>query len=119
MKQLKAIFATVAFLLAVNVVNAQTLDSEAVASVTSQAVDEAALTETVEAAQQIKVWPQVSTVKIMVDVQNLQEVEIYNCTGRLVKTQKVDKGQSINIETLIPGAYTVKVGNKLGSFTKQ
>lgn len=118
MKIWKLILASAAMVFAVNVASAQTLDvdSESVALVNSTSVD-ASLTA--PAAEQLKVWPEVSSVNIVVDLENTQEVQIFSCTGRLVKTEKVEKGQDINIETLMPGPYTVKAGNKVGQFTKE
>ncbi|MCQ2252912.1 MAG: T9SS type A sorting domain-containing protein [Bacteroidales bacterium] len=120
MKFLKSMLATFAMVLAVNgVANAQTNDDETVAYLGENSVEESFIVEESENVEAIKVWPQVSSIKIMVDVENQEFVEIYNQTGRLVLTQKVAKGQSINIETLLPGRYTVKAEGKQGTFTKR
>ena len=119
MRTFRFVLSTLALIFVFNVVNAQTIENESVGLVSSDSESTTSLTETEAHLESVKVWPQVSSVKIMVDVENLQEVNIYSCTGRLVKTQKVDKGQGINIETLMPGNYTVKVGNKVGTFTKK
>lgn len=120
MKILKSLLATFALTLAVSAAaNAQTADDETVAFVSENSVEESFGVENEAAIQAIKVWPQVSSFKIMVDVEEPKDVEIYSVTGRLVKAQKVTKGQSINIETLIPGEYTVKVDGKQGNFTKK
>ena len=120
MKGLKFLLSTVAMVFAFNFANAQTADGSETASLIETTNDASSCDLTAEnAKEQIKVWPEVSSIKIMVDVDSIQEVNIYSCTGRLVKTQKVNKGQGINIETLMPGVYTVKVGNKVGRFTKK
>lgn len=120
MKIAKTIFATLTLAFAFSFgANAQTTDDETVAFVDENVMDDALVAEEAN-IEQISVYPQVSSFKIMVDIAEKEEqVQIYNCAGRLVKTEKVVKGQSINIETLIPGDYKVKVGNKQGTFTKK
>lgn len=119
MKVIKSILATLGLVVACNIAaNAQTADNETIALVGEASTDESFTVEAT-AAPTINVWPQVTSIKIMVDVENAEDVKIYNAAGRLVKTQKVDKGQGINIETLIPGPYTVKVGEKVGTFIKK
>ncbi len=119
MKMFKTLFAALGLVLACNVAaNAQTSEDETVALASESAAENTFAIDNADAPQ-INVWPQVSSIKIMVDVEAPDTVQIYNAVGRLVKSQKVAKGQGINIETLIPGAYTVKVGGKVGSFTKK
>jgi hypothetical protein len=120
MRGFKFILSTAALVFAFNYADAQNFDgAESAGLLSSTSTETTALTANEEAKEQVKVWPEVSSIKIMVEVDKIEEVNIYSCTGRLVKTQKVDKGEGINIETLMPGAYTVKVGNKVGSFTKK
>jgi hypothetical protein len=119
MKKIKTLFATLGIVLACSfAANAQTAEGETVALADGAAVEGTFAIEATN-VQKINVWPQVSSIKVMVDVENADTVQIYNAVGRLVKTQRVSKGQGINIETLIPGLYTVKVGDKVGSFTKK
>lgn len=119
MKFFKTLFVTLGIVLASNMfASAQTTEDETVALANGAAVEESFAINEVNAPK-INVWPEVSSIKIMVDVEKVDTVQIYNAMGRLVKTQKVDKGQGINIETLIPGLYTVKVGDKRGTFTKK
>lgn len=118
MKRLKIFLSTAAMVFGFNAVSAQTADGVESAALLDTASEVSDLTAS-EAKAQIKVWPEVSSIKIMVDVDKIEEVNIYSCTGRLVKTQKIDKGQSINVETLMPGEYLVRVGAKEGRFTKE
>lgn len=119
MNYLKTLFATMGVMLAFSVAaNAQTADDETVALAEVVSVENSISASDANASR-IKVWPEVSSIKVMVDVEKADTVQIYNAMGRLVKTQRVEKGQGVNIETLIPGYYTVKVGSKTGSFTKE
>ena len=119
MNYLKTLFVTLGIVMACSIAaNAQTADDETVA-MADNAVVESSMSVTDANAAKINVWPEVSSIKIMVDVEKADTVQIYNAMGRLVKTQRVEKGQGVNIETLIPGYYTVKVGNKSGNFTKE
>lgn len=116
---MKTLFATLGLVLACNVVaSAQTAEGETVALADGAAVEGTFAIEATN-VEKINVWPKESSIKVMVDVETADTVQIYNAVGRLVKTQKVSKGQGINIETLVPGLYTVKVGDKVGSFTKK
>ncbi len=121
MKIAKSFIATLGMVFAFSfAANAQTSDDETIAFVESNSIEESLEANETANIETINVWPQVSAFKIMVDVEGKEEnVEIYNVAGRLVKTEKVAKGQSISIETLIPGAYRVKVGNREGRFTKK
>ena len=119
MNYLKTLFATLGLVLVCNIAaNAQTADDETVAMADAVAGDKSISVSDANASK-INVWPEVSSIKIMVDVEKADTVQIYNAMGRLVKTQRVEKGQGVNIETLIPGLYTVKVGNRTGAFTKE
>jgi len=119
MNYLKTLFATLGIVLACNIAaNAQTAVDETVAMADATAA-ESSIAESDASASKIHVWPEVSSIKIMVDVEKADTVQIYNAMGRLVKTQRVEKGQGVNIETLIPGLYTVKVGSRTGAFTKE
>ena len=119
MNYLKTLFATLGIVLACNfAANAQTAVDETVAMADAPAA-ESSISESNASASKIHVWPEVSSIKIMVDVEKADTVQIYNAMGRLVKTQRVEKGQGVNIETLIPGLYTVKVGSRTGAFTKE
>ena len=119
MNYLKTVFVTLGIVLGCSVVaNAQTSGAETVAMADASAA-ESTVTESDASASRVHVWPEVSSIKIMVDVEKADTVQIYNAMGRLVKTQRVEKGQGVNIETLIPGHYTVKVGGKTGAFTKE
>ena len=111
--------ATLGIVLACNIAaKAQTAEDETVAMADAVST-ETSMTASETNASKINVWPQVSSIKIMIDIEKSDTVQIYNAMGRLVKTQRVEKGQGVNIETLIPGYYTVKVGSKSGSFTKE
>jgi len=116
MKVVKAICATFVFACAFNLAaNAQTLDEEN----TYASVDETSAVEKADVVE-INVWPKESSFKVMMELDATEDVKIYNIAGILVKEQKLAKGQSLNIESLLPGAYTVMVGeNKKGSFTKK
>ena len=119
MNYLKTVFVTLGIVLGCSVVaNAQTSGAETVAMADASAA-ESTVTESDASASRVHVWPEVSSIKIMVDVEKADTVQIYNAMGRLVKTQRVEKGQGVNIETLIPGLYTVKVNGKTGAFTKE
>gem|GEM_PF-4125237 len=119
MNYLKTVFVTLGVVLACSVAaNAQTSDAETVAMADASAA-ESSIAESDASESHVHVWPEVSSIKIMVDVEKTDTVQIYNAMGRLVKTQRVEKGQGVNIETLIPGLYTVKVGGKTGAFTKE
>ncbi|MCR5454190.1 MAG: T9SS type A sorting domain-containing protein [Bacteroidales bacterium] len=119
MKRIKTLFVTLGLVLACSVAaNAQTAEGETVAMADGAAVDGAYVIEATN-VEKINVWPEVSSIKVMVDVEVADTVQIYNAVGRLVKTQKVSKGQGINVETLVPGLYTVRVGNKVGNFRKK
>ena len=119
MKGLRLVLSTAALVFVANFASAQTADGAESAGLLNMSSETIALTSNEELKEQVKVWPEVSSIKIMVDVDKIEEDNIYSCTGRLVKTQKIEKGQGINIETLMPGAYTVRVGNKVGKFTKK
>lgn len=43
---------------------------------------------------------------------------IFTTTGQIVKQQPAWSGADINISTLTPGVYVVKVGNKVAKFSK-
>ncbi len=119
MNYLKKVFVSLGFVMACGVAaNAQTSDVETVAMADASAA-ESAIVESDASASRVHVWPEVSSIKIMVDIEKADTVQIYNAMGRLVKTQRVEKGQGVNIETLIPGLYTVKVAGKTGAFTKE
>ncbi|MCQ2250468.1 MAG: T9SS type A sorting domain-containing protein [Bacteroidales bacterium] len=116
MKVIKAICATFAFACAFNLAaNAQTLENDN----TYASVEETSAVEKTDIVE-INVWPKESSFKVMMEIDATEDVKVYNIAGILVKEQKLSKGESLNIETLIPGEYTVTVGtNKKGSFTKK
>jgi len=119
MNYLKTVIVTLGFVVACGVAaKAQTSGVETVAMADASAA-ESAIVESDANASRVHVWPEVSSIKIMVDIEKADTVQIYNAMGRLVKTQRVEKGQGVNIETLIPGLYTVKVNGKTGAFTKE
>ncbi len=116
MKVVKAICATLfmacSFSLAAN---AQTLDDEN----TYASVDETAAVEKTDVIE-IDVWPKESSFKVMMELEATEDIKIFNIAGVLVSEQKLNKGESLNIEKLIPGEYYVLVGeNKKGYFTKK
>lgn len=120
MKIIKKVFATLIFACAFNVAaNAQVADDEnSVAFAGTEATED--LEEADAAMGVLNVWPKTSTIKVMVDIENTQNVAIYNVAGVKVKELQVAKGQSINIESLIPGEYTVVTDDKKkGSFIKK
>jgi hypothetical protein len=98
MNYLKTVFVTLGIVLGCSVVaNAQTSGAETVAMADASAA-ESTVTESDASASRVHVWPEVSSIKIMVDVEKADTVQIYNAMGRLVKTQRVEKGQGVNIE---------------------
>lgn len=120
MRIIKSIFATLVFACAFNVAaNAQVADDEnSVAFAGIEDVDD--LEEAEEAMGVLNVWPKTSAVKVMLEIENTQNVAIYNVAGVKVKEMQVSKGQSINIESLIPGEYSVVTEDKKkGYFTKK
>lgn len=119
MKHLKTLFVTLGLVIVCSIsAKAQTAEGETIAFADGAAAEESGEIDAAN-VERISVWPQEATIKVMVDVENEDTVQIFNAVGRLMKTQKISKGQGINIETLIPGLYIVKVGDKVGNFTKK
>ncbi|MCQ2973414.1 MAG: hypothetical protein MJ211_01240 [Bacteroidales bacterium] len=115
---MKRILLSLILTLFIKVSVAQQIDSlDSASFVTEIIITEMAENENI--IEELKVWPAETSFKVSIDIDHLETVEIKNCVGRTVKTLKVDKGQCINVETLIPGSYTIKAGNKVGKFIKK
>ena len=58
----------------------------------------------------IKVFPNPVTTELYVDYEDIIDLELYTITGALIKTYS--EAQQINVQSLIPGGYFLKMYNK-------
>lgn len=83
--------------------------------------DEVSGTETLPAADIIKIFPNPAKNKLQIDMGNLQllKFRIYNITGSLVIENTQLQNKSVDIEFLNPGVYIIKVETNKGIINKK
>lgn len=121
MKSLTSIFATLVLVGGINfAASAQTADDENTVAAIANTNAVAEQAETEAAMGELNVWPKRSSIKVMIDIEEAQNVTIYNVAGIKVREMKVAKGQSINVESLLPGTYSIVTSDRRkGTFVKE
>ncbi len=125
MKSVKLLIATLIFTGAFNFsASAQTADDENTVALTNADAPKVEEMEMAENAEEmygeLNVWPKQSSIKVMLEIEDSHTITIKNLAGITVKEMQLAKGQSINVESLLPGTYTIYTDDKRkGTFIKK